>query len=577
VPTVPRLGSQVRAQATNIRPSNVRSPQTRVDTRGAQAFGQATVELAKTAVAIEEKERRKADELAFLRADQAASEYETTFLYDKDTGAMNQQGENAFGLPDRMKSEYDKKMNEIMGTLANDRQKSAFEKSYLSRRKSVHKQIYSHMSREGQKFDSAMTESYIANEQDAALKNFHDPERIDLSIQRSRAAILQHSDRNGMPGEYTKMKIQKVESQTYYGVISKILDGGDDLAAKEYYNKYKDRLTGEDQQRVSKLLEAGAIKGESQRKSDQIWANSDGDLGVSMQKAEKIKDPKLRDETMRRLRQKQSDRQAAIKAAENRNFMQASEYVKDNPAVDPKDSMPVSQWEALTLQQQQSLKKYASSPQNNDKIWLDFFDKSPQELAGMSRADFEQKYWVHFDDSHRNRAEKMWKDASEGIENPEVTNSLTFKNRVNNTLRQSGFIDETKTRAKFSDKEAQIYTQFEQEAANRLEDFERNELAGKRKATGQEVQKILDDMVTKKVFIDKNWLWSDPVKPAALITNDEKGEAYVPIKQVPQSDRNSIENLIKSKGGRVSTDKVEKAYAAFLIGDRQLFDRIIGE
>lgn len=577
MPTVPTLNRQVQTQTTNIRQQNLQAPQAQLETRGVQKLGQAAQGLIQNAIQIEDKERQKANQLAVLEADQKLSALETRLLYDKDSGAMNVKGKDSFGLPDTVMPSYDKEVDVILNGLANDDQKNAFKRSVMARRGDIDRQLQRHISREGMQYEDQLTQSYIANEQNAALKNFHDEGRVGLSIDRMRASITQYADRNGLPQEYVKQKIQETESQTYSSVISKILDGGDDLAAKAYYEKYQDRLTGQDQQKVAKLLEAGTLAGESQRQSDSLWDKSGEDLGMAMQKAEKIRDPKLRDETMRRLRQKQNDKQASIKAAEDNNFMAASEYVKDNPAADPKDSMPVSQWESLTLQQQQALRKYTNNPQNDDKKWMDFFDKSPQELAGMSRADFEQKYWVHFDSSHRTRAEKMWKDASDGIENPDVTNAVTFKNRVSNTLRLSGMIDQTKTLSKLNDKEAQLFRQMEQEAASRLEDFEKNELAGKRKATGQEVQKILDDMVTKKVFVDKNYLWSDPVKPAALLTTDEKGIAYVPLKQVPQGDRNSIENLIKSKGGRVSSDKVERAYAAFLIGDRKLFDSIIGE
>lgn len=578
MPTVPRVtGPQVQQGRTNITQSNLQAPEQRLETQSVENIGRAAEGLIQSAIQVEDEARRQGNQLAVLEADQKLSEIETRMLYDKDTGAMNRKGKDSFGLPDEILPEYQSQADSIMESLANDDQRAAFRKSVMSRKKDINNQLYRHMSREGMEFDDQLTKAYVANEYNAALKNFHDPDRVDMAVERNRAAVTQWADRNGVPADLKKQRIQEQESQIYSGVIGKIVDGGDDLAAKEYFKKYKDKLTAADEQKISKLLEEGSLRGESQRRSDEMWQKSGEDLGQAMAKAEKINDPKLRDETMRRLRQKQNDKQAAITASQNQNFMDASEFVKGNPAVDPQDSMPVSVWNSLTLQQQQSLRKINSNPKNNDKIWLDFFDKSPQQLANMPRAEFEQKYWVHLDSSHRTRAEKMWKDASEGVDSPDTTNALTFKNRVDNTLRQSGFVDLTKSRRKLNDKEAKIYTQFEQEAAERLEDFERNELAGKRKATGQEVQKVLDDMITKKVFVDKNWLWSDPVKPAALITNDEKGDAYIPIKQVPQKDRNAIENLIKSRGARVTNEKVEKAYAAMLIDDRALFDTIIGD
>lgn len=579
MPTVPRLATQqVQEQGANIRRTNIQGPQFKNDGgRSLAQVGQAAQQVLSTAIQIEDEARKKGNQLAVLEADQKLSSLETGLLYDRDSGAMNKKGKDAFGLPDQVFESYDKGSDEILNGLANEDQKDAFRRMIISRRGDIDKQLQRHISREGQKYDSEVTDSYIANERNAALQNFHDTNRVDLAVARQKSAILDHADRNGLPDEWVKLKTQEVQSKTHSGVINRIVDGGEDLQAKAYYEKYKDQLTGEDQQRVEKVLEAGLLRGESQRQSDQIWQTASEDLGTALDKAEKIRDPKLRDETVRRLRQKQANKDAAMKAREDNNFMTASEYVKDAPGVDPRDAMPPSKWEALTLQQQSALRKYNANPTNNSKVWLDFLDKNPAELANMSRAEFEQKFWVNFDSSHRTRAENMWKEASEGIDNPKLTNTLTFKDRVDNTLRGAKFVDPSKSKGKFSDKEAEIYNGFEQAAAQAVEQFERTELAGKRKATGQEVQKILDDMVVKKVFVDKNWLWSDPVKPAALITEDDKGSAYVPIKQVPQKDRNAIENLMTSKGRRVNKDKVERAYAAFLIGDRKLFDAIIGE
>lgn len=579
MPRVPTYNQpQVQDQVQSVGRSNLQGPQIANDGgRSVRQVGEAAIGLMRSAIEIENKEREKGNQLAVLEADQQLSSLETRLLYDRDSGAMNAKGKDAFGLPDQVFGDFDKGVDEITKGLANDDQKASFRKMVLSRRSDIDRQLQRHISREAMKYDSAVTDSYLQNERNAAMANFHDEGRVGIAIERQKAAVMDHADRNGLPDEYVKLKVREVESQTHANVISRIIDGNQDMEAKKYFEKYKDKLTGEDQKKVQGLLEAGILRGESQRKSDSIWDSSKEDLGTALSKAEKIRDPKLRDETIRRLRQKQNDKNASIQARQDDNFMAASEYVKGAPGVDPRDAMPTSQWESLTLQQQQALRKYSNNPVNNDKIWLDFLDKDPNQIAGMSRAEFEQKYWVHFDSSHRTRAENMWKDATDGSSSTKLTSTLTFKNRVDNVLRTSNLIDPTKKKSKFNDSEATMYSQFEARAAREVEQFELNELNGKRKATGEEIQKILDDMVVKQVFIDKNWIFSDPVKPAALITDDERGAAYVPIKQVPQADRNSIENLITSKGGRATKDKVERAYAAFLIGDRKLFDQIVGE
>lgn len=581
MPIVPQMTSQqVQQQGLNVRQTNVQAPSLRLENDSLNNVSAAAQGLIQTAINIEDKAIKSANELADLETNKIANEKESEFMYGKN-GVMNLKGKNALSAPDRVKEEYEKAMDEIEAGLANDDQKKSFKKSRLMRRAEIDRQITRHVSSEMMQYDTQETEAYIASERDMALKNFHDTNRVDLAVQNQKTEFIKHAERNGLPEEYVKQKINSLQSSTYSSVISKIADGGDDMAAKRYFEKYKDMLSGEDQQKVAKLLDESTLRGESQRQSDKIWNGSGFDYSTAVAKAEKISDPKLRDETVRRIRQKQDDYMSGIKAREENNFMAASEYIKGAPGVDPKDAMPVSQWESLTLQQQAALRKYSNNPTNNDKVWLDFLDQNPKEMATMSRAEFEQKYWVNFDDGHRSRAETMWKNAVESKGKPsdmKVTNTLTFLNRIDNTLRNSKFIDPNKKKADFNDSEAEMYSKFEQEAARRLEDFEVNELGGKRQATGQEVQKIMDDMVTKKVFVDKGWLWKTPTaKPTFALTDDERPVAYLPIKQIPVKERNAIENLIKHKGKKYSVDKLQRAYAAYVDGKRELFDQIIGE
>lgn len=581
MPTVPRIATQqVQDQAPNIRQQNLRAPNLDLaeSRQAVTQLNQSSLNLAQQAIGIQQVELDKANQLQVLEADQKLASLETKLLYDRESGAMNQKGKNAFALPDTVFAYYDEQVSEIEKSLGNEAQKNEFRKRVVSRRGDIDRQLQRHIAREGAIYDEQVTTSFVANEQDAAIKNFHDEDRVQLAIQRQREAMLQHADRNGIPASAMKQQVEQVESKTYAAVIGRILDGGGDMAAKAYYDKYRDRLRGDDQVKVAKLLEDGMLRGKAQRASDKIWVDTNADLGQSLAKAERINDPQLRDETVRRIRLKQANLDQAIQANQNRNFMMASEYIKNAPGVDPKDAMPVSQWNALTLQQQKALRKYSNNPTNNDKKWLDFLEKDPQEIAGMTRAEFEQNYWVHFDSAHRSRAEKMWTDSSSGdTARTNLTQTLSFRRRVDNVLRASEIVDPTKSKAKFSDAEAKTYTQFETAAAKAVEEFELTELGGKRKASGEEIQQILDKMVLQKVYLDKNWVFSDPVKPAALIQEDEKGKAYVPLDEIPRASVREIENFIASKGYKVTKDKVQRIWAARMMNDRKLVDQILGE
>ena len=198
----------------------------------------------------------------------------------------------------------------------------------------------------------------------------------------------------------------------------------------------------------------------------------------------------------------------------------------------------------------------------------------------MTQPEFETAYWSHFDGPHRERAALQWAAARDAVsqakfKQPVLASTLTFKDRINNTLKATKLIDD-KPLAKLSKDQRQSFMAIETEAAHQIEEYEMNQLGGKRRATGDEMQTIIDNLVKNRVFLDKNWIRSDPEKVAALVTADEKGLAYVPFDKVPADSRASIENLLKSRGRRITSDVIQRAYAAHLLNDRALFDSIIG-
>lgn len=525
---------------------------------------------------IQLEEKRKADNLASLEADQKLSSIETRLVYDPEVGAVNKKGKDAFGVSGTTLKSFDSEADAIEKSLSNEDQKMAFRKMRISRRAAIEKQLTRHMSREINQHDKQVTESYLLNEQDAATKNFHDEGRVQISIQRQQAAIYQHAERNGMPEEWIKNRLKGETSKTHSSVINQLVNLNQDERAKEYFKKYKDQLTGKDSASLSKVLKEGSLRGGSQRKADKILDKA-GDRKEALGLARKIKDPELRDLVEKRVNSHFSIMKQAEREEQDSIYQNAINTMEKNLGQEPRELIPVQEWEKLSLAQRKSLESRGDNPDNNDKIWLDFLEKSPKDIASLTRAEFESEYWVNFDASHRSRAEKMWKESQDPKAQAKLTNTLSFKDRVDNTLRGSGVIDPNKSKGKFSEKEVTLYSRFEDSASKAVEEYELNELAGKRKATGQEVQKILDKIILQKVFVDKNWIRRDPEVPISLISDDDKKKAYVPFEDITKEHRESISNLIKSKGKKFTKDKLERAYGAYILKDKTLFNSIIGE
>lgn len=530
--------------------------------------------LADTAMKIAEQERKKADQLAVLSADTKLSALETDIQYNPKTGVVTKKGKDAFGAYDSASEAWKQGVDAIEKELHTENQRNAYRASVASRWSSIDKSIQAHIHGETQKYDDATTESYIANERDAASQSYMDKGRIGLSIDRQTAALTDHADRNGLPADWLKLKVSESVSKTHVGVIDRMLAAGEDQHAKAYYDEVNSAglLTGSDGTAVLKALDEGMSRGDAQRNADKIWNEAGGDYGVALEKAREVKDSKTRQLTEDLVRKRNSDQKAVEAGVRDDIYIEAANLAEQNPGESVRLLVDPSKWGMLTPEQRSSLERRSLNPENDGKTWLDFIDMTPQQIGALSRSDFESKYWVHFDSAHKSRAEEMWQEGRSGRGSSDKhTATLSFDDRVRDTLFSAGMIPD-KTRTNIKGDNEKTYTAFEVEAARRVEVFERQNA---KKASGEDVQGILDGLVRERVKVKR--LFGDKEKLSINVTQDERGSSYVPADKIPAADRSAIEAAFKAKRKNATKEKVERAYAAYVLKDRRLLDSILAE
>lgn len=221
--------------------------------------------------ALYRDEIERQDSVAFLEADRKLSEWENRALYDPKDGAMAKRGKDAFGVPDAINKDFDAAIESIRGGLNNDRQRVAFERSAAARRKDINSTVTRHVFAESRKFEEAETENYLENAKQAAILNSHDPERVQLEIDRQIAAVQGFAKRNGLGPEYAKQKTAQVISNTTIGVIDRMLANGQDRTAKEYFETNKANIAGDDITKVEAKLKVAVTEGEGLRGAVAIW------------------------------------------------------------------------------------------------------------------------------------------------------------------------------------------------------------------------------------------------------------------------------------------------------------------
>lgn len=553
---------------------------------GSTAIAKAAGGVLDSFLKFAEDEKRKGDQLAVLDADKQLGDLETQLLHGP-TGALNKRGKDAFGTPDEVSKVWNKQTAEIEKNLANNDQRAAFMKARASRQQDVNSQLQRHVSSETRKYDDEVTTSFVNNERNAAGTNYLDNERINRSINRQGNTLIDYANRNGKGQEWIDEKTLDASSKTHMLVMGRMLANGEDQFAEQYYKTSAKGMTGDDRKDIERALEQGRTLGQAQRIALDVSSRVPN-MGLAQEEIDKMGlHPKVKEKAMDMTRERYAIRERAEDKARGDTYEEyayALRSVGQQGALsefnriqqDPR-YVDLNESQRVALDRTYNEVSSAKTRANDNKAWLDFLELSSGEITALSRADFETQFWSKFDDARQRRAEHIW-DATrkQNDRDPKVTSTLSFNHRVENTLRTSGLVPADKEKSKFSKEEASNYARFEQSAARAVENFELTELQGKRKATGEEIQKIIDPLAIEKVFIDVPWGY-DKEKPAVILTDEERGQAYVPMASVPVADRNAIEQAIRDSGKRVTVSKIERAYAAYKMKNKTRFQSIIAE
>lgn len=504
------------------------------------------------------EEKKKADQLAVLDADKKLSEMETRLLYDPQMGALNKKGRDSFGLPDQVMGEFGKGVQEIEKSLNNDEQRMQFRRSAISRQVDIDRQIQKHVSGEIRQYDSTVTESYLANERDAASANYHDPERVGMSIARQRAALLDHANRNGLPPEWVNLKVTESASKTHTGVISRMLANGEDLAAKQYYDANRESISGADATHLEKSLEEGTLRGESQRQSDAIM-NRGLPMADSLKAAKAIKDPKVRDAVVSRVEHEFSARQAAERQDREDAYKTVWTTLEQTKEMPPNDA----NWAKLNPSEKHSIETrlaqlkaglprvtdpntyyelytLASSPVTRDQfLQMNLMEKHPK----LSDQDFQEIVKL--------QSQLRKGDAQADLK---LDGYRTNAQIVDGTLAQAGF----DTTPKPGSDDATQVNQFRKTVDDKVVALQKS--TG-RPATNKEVQEIVDGLIIEGRVSGTGLFGFFQTK--RRVFQQQPGEQLeFEAKDIPAAERSKIESALRQRGVPVTDERVSQLYAA---------------
>tara|TARA_R110002096_G_scaffold425519_1_gene634180 strand:- start:2282 stop:3598 length:1317 start_codon:yes stop_codon:yes gene_type:complete len=415
----------------------------------------------------------------------------------------------------------------------------------------------------------------IAVSQLAATNNYGDEDRVNQEVGRQADAIYAQGNLQGKSAEDIKLEIGVAESTTFDSVISKMLADENYEGAEAYFNKYESKLLPDVRNRLKASVKEGGVRVKSQASTDLIMSETLPE-NDAIKKAREIEDPEVRDQTVQRLKTRYAEIDAAKAQAQKENMQSSADVIESGAGV---DAIPPNTWLNLTAQQRSSLEtrsrqvKAGIEPVTDWKVFANLYSMEPSKLAKVDMATYRSQLSNTHYQSMLAQQKSVVTAIKNGQGNPDLASTLSFKDRTKNVAVSAGILPGGKSPSKYSEDEAMRYGQFQTHAASRIEEFER--IKGK-KSTGSEQQQILDEMVLETVKIqNESWFGSDQAKFPYEVLADEKGQSYVPYESVPVSSVNSIKNLLTSNGVSITMDRVQRVYAARLLNDVELVQRIL--
>lgn len=197
--------------------------------------------------------KNRADAVAMMEAQRKLDKWENDKIYDPSAGALSRRGKDAIGLPDQYDKDWEASASEIWESLANDEQRSAFEKMADSRRQTVRRALMQHERSQLDWYAKEQSEAAITSSMNRAVQYNAYPEVVNSAISQAQGVIRMNGKMNGLPEEAIKNQEMEVESKARYGVLSAMADQSPSQAVK-YFEQYQARLTADDLLRAQSLM-----------------------------------------------------------------------------------------------------------------------------------------------------------------------------------------------------------------------------------------------------------------------------------------------------------------------------------
>jgi hypothetical protein len=505
---------------------------------------------------LQEKEREKAHKTALLAASNKLSDWQNARLFDPKTGAFTKKGEAALTLPEDIRTEFDKVAGDIEASLSTDEQRLAFANVRSQEWQSVDLQVRRHTFGEMQTYRQGELAAHITNTSDAAIRSANDPKLVQVELHKAVTAIRTNGPGMGLGPEQVDAQVKAVQSKVHVGVIGNLLASDQDQAATAYFEATKGQIGGEHLDGVTKALEEGGLRSESQKLADTIGREG-GTLAQQRAKAAAITNAKLRDAVEQRI-----EHNAVIREREQREAEEASQRSGYDLIDQTHDvtKIPAAQWASYDGATRSAMIHYATlrakgAPiETDDPSYYRLMQTAADDPAAFASTNL-MAYRPYLDDGDFKQIVNLQLAIKKGDRAKADVDLAGFRTKgeiLENTLTQYGI----NPKAKPESAEGKAIAQLQRMLDRRVEAAQQRG----QKVTNVEIQQTLDGLLSQGVDLPGSWWNAWPGGRPGPWGSERKRLIDLSISDVPPATRKDIEQRMRARGRPVTDATVLETY-----------------
>lgn len=563
--------------------------------------------LGRESIAIREEEQKQADEVVKTAYKNRLSEFDTNFLYDPQTGALNKKGFDAQSVPSDAAQAFEKVVGELNLGL-NPRQRQLVYPITAQHAENLHATVTRHAFVEGQAYQAKELDSFLVNATNAAAANAGDPRRVGQELHDAVTAIRTHAPSLGQGPEQVQQQIDATRTRIHIGVIESLLAQDHAHDAKVYYDEAKDQIAGTQRADLERKLDVAGTAKTALDASEALWTQHGpkNDLDPinldTMETAARKQfadDPKALEATLHFLR----ERKAGVDASrqDRQDARAGAVWVAVSKGAPLADVTRMPEYLALSgkAQEQVTSTIVARAEHEANRTYAEAGRAAAEESRAYTREQRAEavktqqswsRYWELSDPKSLSQLSENALQAMRGELGDEHVNRLMTQKRAlgkSDEAVRAAAIDDDLFKVIAQGAGLNAYspkTDLEKSELGQLKNAVETEIDREQQRTGkpltrEQKQTIMHGITDRKVML--NLLGRDPDRITALVTNPEdRAKAYVPAARIPPTVMAQALNYARSLSPETQRmpdselrarflDRIQRAYAINLLGGTQ--------